>query len=110
MADILEAVVEWFDSTKLHDQISDVDVAGLFSNPWFLVPFITLVGYLLYKKNFKDILLIGILVAVWWVSGTEYMATLVVDNELQMEKILPVVFGGAATLGLVIYIFFGRSD
>lgn len=110
MADIVQKVTDWFDSTNLHEQIADVDVAGLFSNPWFLVPFIALICYLLYKKSFKDILLIGILVGMWWVSGTDYMATLVVDNELQMSKILPVVFGGAVTLGLVIYIFFGRSD
>lgn len=110
MADIVKAVTDWFDSTKLHEQITGVDAAGLFSNPWFLVPFIGIILYLLYKKNFKDILLIGILMGVWWVSGTDYMATLVIDNELQMDKILPVVFGGAATLGLVIYMFFGRSD
>ncbi len=38
------------------------------------------------------------------------MNTLIVGDELQLAKVLPVVFGGAALLGLVIYMYFGRSD
>ncbi len=94
----------------MREQVANVDYVGLFSNPWFLVPFIAAVAYLLYKQAFKDLVLIVIFVAVWWVSGTEYMATLVVGDELQIGKILPVLFGGAAVLGFVIYMFFGRSD
>jgi hypothetical protein len=38
------------------------------------------------------------------------MQTLVVGEELQVNKVLPVLFGGAAILGIVIYLLFGRSD
>jgi hypothetical protein len=31
-------------------------------------------------------------------------------NELRISKILPVLFGGAAVLGLIIYLLLGRSD
>lgn len=103
-------IVEWFDSTKLDQQIIDVDFVGLFTNPWFMVPFVALMIYFLYKQNFKDIILIGLLIGVWWVSGTDYMGTLIINGELQMEKVLPVVFGGAIALGFAIYILFGRSD
>jgi hypothetical protein len=65
---------------------------------------------MLYKQNWKDIIIIAIFVAVWWVSGTNYMNSLLVDGEIQINKILPVIFGGAAVLGFVIYLFFGRSD
>ena len=34
--------------THLPEQIKAVDFPGLFANPWFLVPFIALTGYLLY--------------------------------------------------------------
>jgi hypothetical protein len=37
------------------------------------------------------------------------MQTLVVGGELQINRILPVLFGGAVTLGFIIYLFFGRS-
>jgi hypothetical protein len=65
---------------------------------------------MLYKQNWKDIIIIAIFVAVWWVSGTNYMNSLLVGGEIQINKILPVIFGGAAVLGFVIYLFFGRSD
>ncbi len=104
------SVQEWFASTNIQEQIRDVDFTGLFSNPWFIVPFAFMVVYLLYKQNWKDIIIIAIFVAVWWVSGTNYMNSLLVDGEIQINKILPVIFGGAAVLGFVIYLFFGRSD
>lgn len=100
----------WFESTQLTEQIREVDYVGLFSNPWFIIPFGLLVGYMLFKKKWKDIVILSILGAIWWVSGTPYMKTLLVGGEIQIEKILPVIFGGAAALGIVIYLLFGRSD
>ncbi len=110
MGDFFAKILTWFESTHLQAQVVDVDYVGLFSNPWFLVPFILIVGYLLYKQAFRDLIVIVAFIAVWWVSGTEYMNTLVIGDELQMNKILPVLFGGAALLGFLIYLFFGRSD
>ena len=110
MSDFFGKILAWIESTHIQEQVANVDYVGLFTNPWFLVPFIALVLYLLYKQSFKDIIIIIIFVGVWWVSGTEYMDTLVVGDELQISKILPVLFGGAAVLGFVIYMFFGRSD
>ncbi len=110
MNDFFTNIWAWIESTQIRAQVADVDVIGLFSNPWFMVPFVSMVLYLLYKQSFKDLIVIAAFVAVWWVSGTEYMATLVVGDELQISKILPVLFGGAGLLGFLIYLFFGRSD
>jgi hypothetical protein len=110
MADFLNTILAWIESTQLQQQIKDVDYVGLFSNPWFLVPFVALVVYLLYRQAFRDLIIVFLFVAVWWVSGLDYMQTMVVNGELQMNKILPVLFGGAAVLGLVVYMLFGRSD
>lgn len=101
---------DWFVSTHLQDQIKDVDYIGLFTNPWFIVPFALMVCYMLFRQKWKDLIIIAIFIAVWWVSGTDYMNSLLVDGEIQISKILPVVFGGAAVLGFVIYLLFGRSD
>lgn len=98
------------EKTHLPEQVSEVDFAGLFTNPWFLVPFIMVVGYMLYKQSFRDLTIMGLLMAVWYASGTEYMQTLVVGDELQMQKVLPVLFGGAGVLGFIIYLLFGRSN
>ena len=107
---IVESVGRFVQATHLPEQIKKVDFAGLFVNPWFLVPFIALIGYLLYKKAFRDIVILGAIMGAWYASGTPYMQTLVVNGELQISKILPVLFGGAGLLGLVIYLLLGRSD
>ncbi len=110
MSEFFGKILAWIESTHLQEQVANVDYVGLFTNPWFLVPLIAVVLYLLYKQSFKYLIIIVIFIGVWWVSGTEYMHTLVVGDELQISKVLPVLFGGAAVLGFVIYMFFGRSD
>ncbi len=107
---MFDKLIEWFDSTHIHEQILDVEFVALFTNHWFAVPFGCLVAWMLYKQSFKELVIIGVIIAAWLFSGTEYMATLIVGDELQINKVLPVVFGGAAGLGLIIYLLFGRSD
>jgi hypothetical protein len=110
MGDFFNSVLAWIESTHIQKQISDVDYVGLFTNPWFMVPFVALLLYLLYKQAFKDLIIVLIFVAVWYVSGLDYMHTLIVNGNVQISKVLPVVFGGAAVLAFVIYLLFGRSD
>jgi len=101
---------KWFVSTHIQEQIKDVDFIGLFTNPWFIIPFVLMICYMLFKQKWKDLIITTIFVGVWWVSGTNYMNSLLVHGEISIEKILPVVFGGAVVLGFVIYLLFGRSD
>ena len=103
-------ILDLIQQTHVIEQVRDVDVAGLFTNPWFMVPFIGAILYLLVKKAFKDIIILLIFIGVWWVSGTDYMKTLTVNGELQVGKVIPVLTGGAVALGVVIYLLFGRSD
>jgi len=100
---------DFLQTTNLPDQIGDVDYIGLFTNPWFIIPLIAWVGYTVYKQAFRDLIITAIIIALWWISGTEYMQTLIVGGELQINKILPVLFGAAGILGFVIYMLFGRS-
>lgn len=102
-------IVEFVDGTGMPEQIEKVDTA-LFTNPWFAIPFFALIAYQLYKQAFRDLIIEGLIVAIWYVSGTHYMQTLIVGGELQVNKVLPVLFGGAAAVGLIIYLLFGRSD
>lgn len=109
MSELWEGFTAWVDSTHLFEQIKEVDAAGLFTNPWFLVPFIALVGYMIFKQAWRDMALIAIFIGVWWVSGTPYMQDLVVGDQISIEKVLPVVFGGGITLGVVIYLLISKS-
>lgn len=109
-AEYWNKIVEWIDATHIVEQVKDVDAHGLFTNPWFMVPFCAWVAWMIYKLKWKDLLIIAIIGGVWWVSGTAYMHSLIVGGVVQIEKILPVVFGGAVALAFVIYLLFGRSD
>lgn len=102
-------VTDFIAETKVLEQIKAVEAQALFTNPWFLVPFIALVGYMLYKQAWRDLIIMAVFIGIWYASGTEYMQTLVVGDELQISKILPVVFGGAIALGLVIYLLINRD-
>ena len=110
MNEFFGKIMSFIESTKVVEQIAEVDYVGLFTNPWFLVPFIALIAYMVWKMRWRDLAFVAIFLGVWWVSGTDYMKTLVVGETLQVNKVLPVLFGGAAVLGVVIYLLFGRSD
>ncbi len=110
MSNFFQKLLEQIHKTKVLGQIKDVDAVGLVHNLWFMVPFVAFILYLLFKKKIKDIIIIAILCAVWWVSGTQYMHTLIVGGIVQIDKILPVLIGGAVALGVIIYLLFGRSD
>lgn len=99
-------IVDVINSTHIPQQVDDVDI-GLFTNPWFFVPFVALMAWWIYKQSFKDIVLVIVIIAIWYLSGTEYMQTLIVDGELQIGKVLPVMFGGAAVLGVLVYLYIG---
>ncbi len=109
MGGFFTKIGEWFQGTNLPEQIAGVDFVGLFTNPWFLVPFVVLMGYLLWKQSFKDMIVIILLLAIWYLSGTEYMQSLVVNGEVQIKKVLPVMGVGAGVLAGIIYMYFGRS-
>lgn len=102
--------VDFINTTQLPEQISNVDAKGLFSNGYFLTPFLAVMAYLLYKQAFKGMILVGIGIGCWFASGTQYMSELVVDGEAQFSKILPVMIGGIVVLATVVYLLFGRSD
>ena len=110
MSNFLQKIFDFIQQTHVLEQIRDVDAAGLFTNPWFMVPFVGLIGYLVYKRSFRDIAILAIFIGIWWFSGTEYMQSLTMKGEIQIGKILPVLAGGAVALGVVIYPLFGRSD
>jgi hypothetical protein len=103
-------IANWFESTHIDEQLRTVDYMGLLTNPWFIVPFAVAVVYMLYKQRWTRLLITAVVIGVWYFSGTNYAQSLLVNGEIDIQKILPVMFGGAALLGFVIYLLFGRSD
>jgi len=110
MQDIVTPVINFINNTQIPTQIQEVDVRGLFTNPYFLVPFVGLMGYLLFNKFIKSIILIGTGFGIWIFSGSSYMQGIMVEGNLQAEKVLPIVGFGVIVVGVIIYVLFIRSD
>lgn len=108
--EFLDKIGAWFESTHIDEQLRSVDYMGLLTNPWFMVPFVAFAAWMIYKQKWTRIIITGIGFGAWYFSGTDYAQSLLVDGEIDLNKILPVMFGGAIALGLVVYLLFGRSD
>ncbi len=110
MPDFLVAIAEFFNNTNIPQQVREVDAKGLFTNAWFLVPFIGFIGYNLYKQAINSLVMAGLGIGLWLFTGSKYMEGLVVGNELQLDKVLPVIGVFLVAIGIAIYFFFMRSD
>jgi len=109
MADFLQKFFDFFESTRIPEQVSNVDYTGLLHNPWFIVPFALAILYLIYKKEFTILAITSICIGIWYFTGTEYMSNLTVGGRIQLDKVLPVIFGGAVALIAIIYLLFSRD-
>ncbi len=110
MADFFAQMMEFINSTQIPAQFNAVDVKGLLTNGWFMIPFLALVGYQLFKQAFNNLALIAIGMGLWVFSGSHYVQEIRVNGEIQMDKVLPLVAVGVLTLGIIVYLFFIRSD
>ena len=110
MIEFLGQIVDFLNSTNVPQQLREVDAKGLFTNTWFLAPFIAFICYNLYKQAMNTLVLTGLGFGLWLFSGSSYMEGLVVNGTLQLGKVLPVagVFIGA--LAIAVYFLFMRSD
>ena len=101
--------VDLLDSTKVPDQIREVKVADLFTNPWFLAPFLLFIGYNLYRQSVNTLVITGLVVGLWIFSGSTMMEGLIVDGHLQLDKLLPVAGVYLAAVAIAIYFLFMRE-
>ena len=108
--EFLDTIVEFFNNTNIPEQLHQVDAAGLFTNPWFLVPFVLFVGYQLYKQSINTLVITGVAIGLWIFSGSPMTQNLIVDGQLQIGKVLPVAGVGIVAIGIIIYFLFMRSE
>ena len=110
MSHLFAPILNFLSSIQVSQQIREVDVRGLFTNAYFLVPFICVIGYLLYKQSLNGLVLIALCIGLWIFTGSSYMEGLIVDGYVQIGKILPVagVFIGA--IAVAVYFLFMRSE
>ena len=110
MLEFFKSISDFIDETEVIDQIREVAVADLFTNPYFLVPFIIMIGYWIYKKQVNNFAFLGVVGGIWLFSGSPYAQNLIVNGELQLGKVLPVAAVGILAICIIIYVVFIRSD
>ena len=110
MPEFLVPVIDWIVATNVPQQIQEVDAKGLFTNFYFMVPFVLLVGHVMYKQEVNNLVIIALGVGLWIFSGSHFMANLFVDDEMQIGKLLPVLAVWIGAIGVFIYFLFIRSD
>jgi len=110
MTEYLGQLVDFLNSTNMPQQFHDVDAKGLFTNTWFLVPFIAFICYNLYKQAINTLVMTGLGFGLWLFSGSSYMEGMVVNGTLQLGKVLPVAGVFLGVIGVAIYFLFMRTE
>lgn len=110
MADILGPIMEFIHGTKVLEQIQEVQVKALFTNVYFLTPFLILMIWWIYRLALRNLVFTGLIIGLWLFSGSRFAHNFIVDGELQVEKVLPVAGVGIAAVAITIYMLFIRSD
>lgn len=111
MSEFFASFIEFIASTQVLEQLENFDTIALFTNPWFLVPFIGLIIYYIVKQEFKSIILIALGIVVFSFMGSHYVEGLIDDRGfIQLNKILPIVGVGVVGVGIVIYLTIMRGD
>jgi hypothetical protein len=96
--------------TGVPDQIENVKYKELFSNGWFLVPYLGMIAWNIYKKQLKTIIVILLFSGSWAFFGTPYMHNIMTRDEVTLDAILPLVGGAVVVLGIIIYLVFLKSE
>lgn len=110
MTEFLGQIVDFLNSTNVPQQFNEVDLKGLFTNAWFMVPFVAFICYNLYKQAINTLVLTGLGFGLWIFSSSSYMEGLVVNGQLQLGKMLPVAGVFIGVIAIAIYFLFMRSD
>ena len=103
-------ILDFIIDTKVPEQIEKVDYKALFSNGWFLVPFLGAIAWNIYKQAINNLIIIVLFTGAWAFFGTPYMQEILAQDEIQLSAILPLVAGACTILGIVMYIVFFKDD
>ena len=103
-------VIDFIISTKVPEQVENIDYKGLFSNGWFLIPYLAIIGWNIYKKAINALIVIILLTGAWAFCGTPYMQDVLGREEIALEAVLPLVVGACTILAIIVYIFFFKDE
>lgn len=97
-------------STKVPEQIENIDYQALCTNGWFLAPYLALIAWNLYKKQIYSTIIILLFTGSWAFFGTPYMRGIMQQDEIQLGAILPLIGGACAVIGVTVYLIFFKAE
>jgi len=103
-------LVDFIVATKVPEQIENIQYKELFTNGWFLVPYLAWLAWNLYKRQLNTLIIVVLLSGTWAFFGTPYMRAVMNQDAIQLDTILPLVGGACAVLGTIIYLIFFKSE
>jgi len=103
-------VADFIVTTGIPDQIENVKYKELFTNGWFLVPYLFMIGWNIYKKQLNTIIIVLLFTGSWAFFGTPYMRDIMSRDEISLDAVLPLVGGACAVLGITVYLIFFKSE
>lgn len=106
MGDLWQRFVDMLKATEVPGQVLDHDIVGLLHNLWFMIPFGLFILWNIYRKAWRDMAIVALIIGLWWFSGSEYMDGTVVDGKPVLAKIVPVVGVFIAAVAIIAYLLF----
>jgi len=106
MGDWWQRFVDMLQATAIPRQLLENDIAGLVRNPWFMIPICLLLLWMIYRKAWRNIAIIALLIGLWWFSGSEFMDGTIVDGKPVLAKLGPVVGVFILAVALIAYLLF----
>lgn len=103
-------VLDFVVATKVPEQIENIDYTALSTNGWFLVPYLAMIAWNIYKRQLYSIIIILLLTGSWAFFGTPYMQEIMQQDQIQLEAVLPLVGGACAVMGIIVYLIFFKSE
>ncbi|NTV13044.1 MAG: hypothetical protein HGA96_03785 [Desulfobulbaceae bacterium] len=103
-------VVDFIVETKVPEQLENIQYKELFSNGWFLVPYLAWIAWNIYRRQINSLITILLLTGSWVFFGTPYMQNVMNQETIQLDTIIPLVGGACLVLGIIIYIYFFKSE
>jgi len=106
MGDLWQRFIDMVKATEIPRQLLEHDITGLTHNLRFMIPFCLLILWFIYRKAWRDLGLIALIVGLWWFSGSEYMDGTVVNGKPVLAKLGPVVGVFIVAVAVIAYLLF----
>ena len=106
MGDFWRQFTDMLRASAISRQLLEHDIAGLAHNPWFMIPFCLLILWMIYRKAWRNIAIIALIIGLWWFSGSEFMDGTIVNGQPVLAKLASVIGVFLVAVAIIAYLLF----